>query len=345
MSKNLYDILGVKFNCSNDDIKTAYRQLVKIYHPDKPTGDAKIFEMISDAYEQLNDPEKRSHYDILCNIIKKKKSHVSHHYDLKQRFSEYNEILKNMDAGDNDESMSVLDSCDKGKVKINYKETSEKSFKNTFAEMDKKHGLNREEMDKISEKDAHQKYKNLKSKRTHENLENTIERLFEPDQFNLAKFNSIWDKVYKEKEHDELISKNEPIAWNLSSYSNYGSLDKYDSLYSDNSDIPFNNNKGSHSYANFEKHNDIKVNITKDDVFQLQDADYTFNYNKKEENYENILQQRILDRKQETELLDKIEDTNGFGNFGILDDPDLKDLIAENNELDELMKKYKNIQL
>ena len=40
MAKNYYDILGVDKKASQDDIKKAYRNLVKKYHPDLHPGDA-----------------------------------------------------------------------------------------------------------------------------------------------------------------------------------------------------------------------------------------------------------------------------------------------------------------
>ena len=44
------------------DIKSAYRKLAMENHPDKG-GDANIFANISNAYETLKDPQKRSAYD------------------------------------------------------------------------------------------------------------------------------------------------------------------------------------------------------------------------------------------------------------------------------------------
>ena len=39
MAKNYYDILGVNKNATADEIKSAYRKLVKQYHPDLNPGD------------------------------------------------------------------------------------------------------------------------------------------------------------------------------------------------------------------------------------------------------------------------------------------------------------------
>ena len=64
--KNYYEILGVDKKASEADIKSAYRQLAKKYHPDLHPGDqaaAEKFKEINEANETLSDPQKRSAYD------------------------------------------------------------------------------------------------------------------------------------------------------------------------------------------------------------------------------------------------------------------------------------------
>lgn len=57
-----YSILGLKRNATQDDIKKAYRKLAMKNHPDRG-GDSNQFAKISEAYEILSDPQKRSQYD------------------------------------------------------------------------------------------------------------------------------------------------------------------------------------------------------------------------------------------------------------------------------------------
>ncbi len=61
-----YEVLGVPKNASLREIKSAYRKLAKIYHPDISPGDKQKedkFRLIKEAYEVLSDREKREAYD------------------------------------------------------------------------------------------------------------------------------------------------------------------------------------------------------------------------------------------------------------------------------------------
>src|SRR5688572_8496928 len=61
--KNYYAILGVPSSASQDEIKAAYRKLVRQFHPDKNYGKESHFKLIQEAYEVLSDDKKRDHFD------------------------------------------------------------------------------------------------------------------------------------------------------------------------------------------------------------------------------------------------------------------------------------------
>lgn len=61
-NKKLYDVLSVKQDASQTEIKKAFKKLAIKHHPDRG-GDAEKFKECNAAYEVLSDPEKRSKYD------------------------------------------------------------------------------------------------------------------------------------------------------------------------------------------------------------------------------------------------------------------------------------------
>lgn len=65
--KDYYDILGVKREATEAEIKSAYRKLARKYHPDvNKTKEAEAkFKDINEAYEVLGDKQKRQRYDSL----------------------------------------------------------------------------------------------------------------------------------------------------------------------------------------------------------------------------------------------------------------------------------------
>ena len=64
--RDYYEVLGVSKSASDAEIKKAYRQLAKKYHPDTNPGDKEAeakFKEASEAYAVLSDAEKRRQYD------------------------------------------------------------------------------------------------------------------------------------------------------------------------------------------------------------------------------------------------------------------------------------------
>src|SRR5258708_36295089 len=64
--EDFYKVLGVKRDAKPEEIKKAYRRLARKYHPDVNRGDKGAqdrFKQMSEAFDVLSDPKKRTVYD------------------------------------------------------------------------------------------------------------------------------------------------------------------------------------------------------------------------------------------------------------------------------------------
>lgn len=71
--QSYYEILGVKRNAPAEELKTAYRKLARIYHPDVNPGNKEAeekFKLINEAYNTLINEEARKAYDAKLDGVK-----------------------------------------------------------------------------------------------------------------------------------------------------------------------------------------------------------------------------------------------------------------------------------
>jgi hypothetical protein len=76
-----YKILGVKRSATSADIKSAYRKLARLRHPDinrNSESAAREFALLSKAYHTLSDPQERSYYDDQLNSINNRSYSILH---------------------------------------------------------------------------------------------------------------------------------------------------------------------------------------------------------------------------------------------------------------------------
>ncbi|XP_050227106.1 chaperone protein dnaJ 11, chloroplastic-like [Mercurialis annua] len=64
---SLYEVLGIQMGATCQEIKSAYRRLARVLHPDvaadQKENNVSEFIKVNEAYETLSDPEKRADYD------------------------------------------------------------------------------------------------------------------------------------------------------------------------------------------------------------------------------------------------------------------------------------------
>ena len=297
---NWYDVLLIEPECSVNDIKNAYRELVKIYHPDKPEGDAEMFKLITHAYSVLINPQSRASYDKLYNISK---SSEYDHIDLKKKSEQYFKSLENTS------------------VKKSKKEV-EIDFDTIFAEMDLKYGLKRDTNKKLVHKDTgnlRKKMDDLESIRGQDDIENIPDKLFDDiEHVDPQKFNSIFDTMYKK--HTDLIKhEGNPLAWNtLNEYGTYSSIDNYEVLFAEDDDL------GNSLFGSVKiSEGNVPKKINKKDLEKSANlADYTKSHNYKDEHHAKTLEDKIKERNSETSKYENREmneytKDNDCGGYGI----------------------------
>ena len=80
-SRTLYDVLGVSPSASSSEIKRAYLDLARVYHPDvsssSPREDDDTFAKISHAYDVLKNPVSRRAYDAVALAPTTRRSSVA----------------------------------------------------------------------------------------------------------------------------------------------------------------------------------------------------------------------------------------------------------------------------
>ncbi|MCX8028808.1 MAG: DnaJ domain-containing protein [Brevinematales bacterium] len=93
LTKNYYEILGLKKNATIDEIKKNYRKLVLKYHPDvsRTKETENMFRLINEAYSILSNPQLREKYD-----KKLSKSIDTNQYDLSPLIKVIDKIKENI---------------------------------------------------------------------------------------------------------------------------------------------------------------------------------------------------------------------------------------------------------
>jgi molecular chaperone DnaJ len=100
--RDYYEVLGVSRSATNGDISMAYRKLAIKYHPDKNPGDQEAIERFkeaAEAFEVLNDPDKRARYDRYGHAGLNGAGGAHHFHDVEDIFSAFGDIFGDLFGG------------------------------------------------------------------------------------------------------------------------------------------------------------------------------------------------------------------------------------------------------
>ena len=290
---DLYMILGLtcdvcnKENC-DEIIRSAYLKKAKLCHPDKHPGRKdveEVFELLTNAYDILKDESQRTAYNYKLKLTKK----ISGGFlKLKKNFSDVPIFNQNHEITNEQHNL----------------------FQQKMKQLDEMNGFNRSEsaMGQIPVNDARKKLNNLNKKRINQEEIYKPEKLFDEDDFNLKKFNAIFDHIKKNNEESTMVKHQVPREWNW---------------------------ENDRNFSSFENSFDDPVKISKNDVLNLSEATYVSNHNNLEEDYYKNIKSKLRERKFDSEVFDKMTvgefktDTAGYGfldkvDFGANDKIDVR---------------------
>ncbi len=183
---NYYDILNVSKDALQYDIKFAFREKLRKYHPDKikqTPDNIKMYKMIREAGDVLTDPQKRKAYDLEQTTPEYAKD-----IDIyKKHFDEFIQLQSN--------AVECMN-----KIKNEFE---------TFSQ-----SQNHAQHQKIMTKDEHERrYDDMLMQREFEETELNNANIFVGRQFNQNEFNKMFNKKKTSKKsdmkYDELEAYNE----------------------------------------------------------------------------------------------------------------------------------------
>jgi curved DNA-binding protein CbpA len=173
---DLYDVLNVEPDSSQEEINKAFHKMVKKFHPDKKGANQDLYELIVNAHQILKNKKTRTEYDDLYQLSKKAdKEHVS----FQGEFEQYKKL---QDESHNPNSLRE----------------AKMRFEDEFKQLDSKHGFKRSKLDDdpLSKKDTNQMLEDLMLARDQDEIDFKPDSLFVKGKFNNDKFNEAFELMH-----------------------------------------------------------------------------------------------------------------------------------------------------
>lgn len=318
---DVYGLIGVKQDDSQDYVKKKCNEKLAKYHPSKinnilsqfPASEREEererlleqYNLIKQAYNILRDPEKRQWYDLQQKTMESKNF-------VKQK-SSFEEYIKLQESEINETS----------------RKNAENSFKLSFLDMDRKHGFDRSKLDDepLTTEDFTNKLKNmeLSRKALDDELSTKQRNMFEGRTFNPVDFNKAWEKRKKQetKRKGATNSDKSLTLWDGMMASNdfgIGGTSNYIGLDNDYGDLYSSSNYGTSQFASTleDIDDDIdNVSVNSDDI----DVGYVTNHNKDNSDVNKRFEEYMKTRENDDEYYNAREfgDSNAWKD--VMDNP------------------------
>jgi len=283
---NLYGILGLTIDvCKepncNELLKKAYLRKARLCHPDKYKGHE-----AAELFELLTGA-----YDILR--------------DDKQR-SQYNG------------RMNVIKESSNDFVRLRQQTTD------YYSSMPEKKSTATVNIDKVSDTplnkgESKRMITELEKNRAQQDIDLKHEKIFDGDRINMKKFHSAFDKVHKREDDSIVLHNGVPLAWDgLGTIANYSEFDDLNNLFVEDN-TRMDTKKQNYAGVNFGTI--PNVNLTKDDVSALSDAEYYDRHNDLGDDYFADMKNKLRKRDTDGNSYGKMEyndfkkETAGYGIF------------------------------
>jgi len=300
---NYYKILGVEQTATQLEIKRAFQSKLKKLHPDKVAQDKDTkakYKLVIEAGDVLTDPLQRKAYDMQLKTDETTKDYLSQ----KDSFKEFIKLQEQNINEDN-------------------KKIAKLSFERGLQELDKKHGYIDKETKALSKDEYKRKMEDLELQREQEDLELKPENMFKGKNFTQDEFNKLFMKQKQKSEKRSSKSKtkdgivkatNDLLAFNDYDDTSGGvSLDKYDSLYSEDK-LEYGDNYsrvGAGMIGIDENDEDEKDDISLDSPTDQEDQDQE-DKGKSKVSLDDAMKKLMAERNQQDDVF-KGYDTKDYG--------------------------------